>query len=110
MSVITLSSVETALDTLNEKIPDLLSGSLLIGGWCALLYYRTLADKDDPDYPAPISESSERLQSKDLDFTHVWSGDFFDALPDFIVYPKVGAPYLEIGGVRLGFAQAPEVK
>jgi len=106
--VITFSNVEAALDNLSQKTPNLFSRSLLIGGWCALLYYRTLVDKNDPDYPAPIPESSERLQSNDLDFTNVWKGDFFEALPEFIVQPTKGAPYLEVAGVRLGFAQAPE--
>jgi len=106
--VITFSNVEAALDNLNQQTPDLFSKSLIIGGWCALFYYRTLAEKNDPDYPAPIPESKDRLQSNDLDFTNVWKGDFFDALPDFVVHPEVGAPYLEIAGIRLGFAQAPE--
>jgi hypothetical protein len=106
--VITFSNVEAALDNLSRKIPKLLSKSLLIGGWCALIYYRVLAKKKDPHFPAPIPESKDRLQSNDLDFTNVWKGDFFDALPEFIVQPIEGAPYLEIDGVRLGFAQAPE--
>jgi len=106
--VITFRNVEAALDNLNQKAPGLFSQSLLIGGWCALLYYRALAEKNDPEYPAPIPESKERLQSNDLDFTHVWSGDFFEALPEFIMRPAKGSPYLEVAGVRLGFAQAPE--
>ena len=106
--MITFSNVEATLDSLEQKTPELFSKCLLIGGWCALLYYRELAKQNDPDFPAPIPESKDRLQSNDLDFTNVWKGDFFDALPDFIVHPKVGAPYLEIEGVRIGFAQAPE--
>ena len=106
--MITLSTVEAALDTLHARAPHLLAKSLLIGGWCALIYHRSLIDKNDPNYPAPIPESADRLQSRDLDFTNVWNGDFFDALPDFIVHPQVGAPFLEIAGIRLGFAQAPE--
>jgi hypothetical protein len=106
--VITFSNVETALDNLSRKAPDLFSRSLLIGGWCALLYYRLLVRKNDPNFPAPIPESKDRLQSNDLDFTNVWKGDYFDALPEFVVQPAKGAAYLEIAGVRLGFAQAPE--
>jgi len=106
--VVTFSNVEAALDQLNQKTPALLASSLLIGGWCALIYYRALAKAENPDFPAPVPESAERLQSNDLDFTNVWSGDFFDALPDFVVYPPKGSPYLEIKGIRLGFAQAPE--
>jgi hypothetical protein len=106
--VITFSNVEAALDNLNRKTPDLFSRSLLIGGWCALLYYRELKKKNDPEYPAPIPENKDRLQSNDLDFTNVWKGDYFDALPELVVQPTKGAPYLEVAGVRLGFAQAPE--
>ena len=106
--MINLGAVETALDTLNARAPELFSRSLLIGGWCALIYYQSLVDSRDPDHPAPVPESRERLISKDIDFTNVWSEDFFDALPDFVVHPDKGAPYLKIGEIRLGFAQVPE--
>lgn len=103
--MISWSNVETALDTLNHKNPGLFSRSLLIGGWAALLYHRLLALKNNSMFPAPIPDSAARLVSKDLDFTHVWSGDFFDAYPDFVVRPSTGRPYLEVAGVRIGFAQ-----
>ncbi len=103
--MISWSNVETALDTLNDKNAELFSRSLLIGGWAALLYHRLLALKNNPDFPAPIPDSAERLVSTDLDFTHVWSEDFFDAYPDFVVCPPQQRAYLEIAGMRLGFAQ-----
>lgn len=106
--MITLNTVEEALDTLNARAPELFSRSLLIGGWCALIYYQSLIDSCDPDYPAPVPESRDRLISKEIDFTNVWSEDVFEALPDFVVHPQKGAPYLQIGEIRLGFAQAPE--
>ena len=56
-------------------------------------------------FPAPMPENLERLFSKDIDFTHVWSGDFFDAYPQFQVQPAGKPPYLEVHGMRLGFAQ-----
>ena len=91
--MVTFSNVEAALDQLNQKTPALLASSLLIGGWCALIYYRALAKAENPDFPAPVPENAERLQSNDLDFTNVWSGDFFDALPDFVfIHPK--APHI----------------
>ncbi len=103
--MISWSNVETALDTLNHKNPALFSRTLLIGGWAALLYHRLLALKNDSVFPAPIPDSTARLVSKDLDFTHVWSEDFFDAYPDFVVQPSTGRPYLEVAGIRIGFAQ-----
>ncbi len=103
--MISWSNVEIALDTLNDKNPSLLSRSLLIGGWAALLYHRLLSLKNHPAFPPPIPDNIERLVSKDLDFTHVWSEDFFDAYPDFIVRPSTGRPYLEVAGIRIGFAQ-----
>jgi hypothetical protein len=106
--MITFRNVEAVLDSLNEKTPELFSKSLLIGGWCALIYYQALADANDQDYPAPIPESRDRLQSNDVDFTHVWKGDFFEALPEFVVEPPHGPAYLQIAGMRLGFAQVPE--
>ncbi|MCE0482988.1 MAG: hypothetical protein LV479_01975 [Methylacidiphilales bacterium] len=103
--MISWSNVEIALDTLNHKNPALFSRSLLIGGWAALLYHRLLALKNDSLFPAPTPDSAARLVSKDLDFTHVWSEDFFDAYPDFVVRPSTGKPYLEVAGIRIGFAQ-----
>jgi hypothetical protein len=103
--MISWSNVETALDTLNHKNPVLFSRSLLIGGWAALLYHRLLALKNDSAFPAPVPDSSARLVSKDLDFTHVWSEDFFDAYPDFVVQRATGRSYLEVAGIRIGFAQ-----
>ncbi len=103
----TLGGVEAALDTLAQRAPSLFSKALLIGGWAALIYYRDLTEANDSDFPAPIPDSKERLFSKDLDFTNVWSEEFFDALPDFVVNPAKGCCYLEIEGVRLGFSQVP---
>ena len=103
--MISWSNVEGVLDTLNDKNPALFSRSLLIGGWAALLYHRLLGHKGDPEFPAPIPDSTERLLSKDIDFTHVLGEEFFDAYPDFIVRPPTGSPYLEVKGVRIGFAQ-----
>jgi hypothetical protein len=45
--MISWSTIETALDTLNHKNPALFSRSLPIGGWAALLYHRLLAFKKD---------------------------------------------------------------
>ncbi len=103
--MISWSNIETALDTLNHQNPELFSRSLLIGGWAALLYHRLLALKNDPAFPAPIPDSASRLVSKDLDFTHVWGEDFFDAYPDFVVRHATDRPYLEVAGIRIGFAQ-----
>lgn len=73
-----------------------------------MIYYQALKKARNPDFPAPIVKEPERLQSRDADFTHVWKGDYFDALPEFVVQPDGAAAYLEIEGIRLGFAQAPD--
>lgn len=105
--MITFGNVEAVLDTLADRAPLLFSKSLLIGGWAALIYHRALVAAQDLEFPAPIPESKDRLSSRDIDFTNVWSEDFFEALPEFVVHPELEAPYLEIAGVRLGFSQAP---
>jgi hypothetical protein len=63
----TFANVESALDNLGQKAPQLLSKRLLIGGWCALLYYRLLVRRGDTDHPAPVPENKERLQSSEGD-------------------------------------------
>jgi hypothetical protein len=72
------------------------------------LFYRArLRQANDPDFAVPalslIHEQS--WLSKDLDFTGIFSGDALELLPQMVVRDAAGREFLEVEGVRLGFAQ-----
>lgn len=80
---------------------------MLIGGGACLFYRARLAAAGDPDFRvAPLDPETERLWlSKDLDFTGVFSGEAMELVPHLVVCDAAGHEYLEVEGVRLGFAQ-----
>ncbi len=81
--------------------------ALLIGGGACLFYRARLVAANDPDFRvAPLAPETERhWLSKDLDFTGVFSGDAMELVPQFIVRDSAGREFLEVEGIRLGFAQ-----
>ena len=79
----------------------------MIGGGACLFYRARLRQANDPDFSVPslslIHEQS--WLSKDLDFTGIFSGDALELLPQMVVRDAAGREFLEVEGVRLGFAQ-----
>lgn len=65
------------------------------------------ARADDPDFRVPLlsQELEAKWLSKDLDFTGIFSGDAFALLPQLTVRDAGNREYLQVEGVRLGFAQ-----
>lgn len=72
------------------------------------MFYRArLSSAGDSDFRIPATgAATEALWlSKDPDFTGVFSGDAMDLVPQFIARDSSGREFLEVEGVRLGFAQ-----
>lgn len=81
--------------------------ALLIGGAACWFYRHSLLRADDPDFRVPLlsQELEAKWLSKDLDFTGIFSGDAFALLPQLTVRDAGNREYLQVEGVRLGFAQ-----
>lgn len=92
---------------MHREARPFLGRALLIGGGACLFYRARLAAANDRDFRvAHLAPETERLWlSKDLDFTGVFSGDAMELVPQFIVRDASGREFLEVEGVRLGFAQ-----
>lgn len=98
---------KACLVEIDRKAPDILQQGIIIGG-IACWFYRHLLDRaNDPDFRVPqFSAAEEQLWlSKDIDFTNFFAGDARQLLNDHVTTDAHGHVHLEIGGVRIGFAQ-----
>lgn len=95
------------LASLQHESPAFLRQALLIGGAACWFYRHSLLRADDPDFRVPLlsQELEAKWLSKDLDFTGIFSGDAFALLPQLTVRDAGNREYLQVEGVRLGFAQ-----
>jgi hypothetical protein len=95
------------LAALHHESPAFLLRALLIGGGACWFYRHSLRRADDPDFRVPSlpPELEAIWLSKDLDFTGIFSGDAFALLPQLAVRDEQQREYLQVEGVRLGFAQ-----
>lgn len=101
------AALKGSLAKLHREARAFLGGAVLIGGGACLFYRARLAAANDPDFRvASLAPETEQLWlSKDLDFTGVFSDDAMQMVPQFIVRDAAGREFLEVEGVRLGFAQ-----
>lgn len=95
------------LAALQHESPAFLRRALLIGGGACWFYRHSLRRADDPDFRVPslAPELEARWLSKDLDFTGIFSGDAFALLPQLAVRDAQQREFLQVEGVRIGFAQ-----
>lgn len=95
------------LAALHHESPAFLRRALLIGGGACWFYRHSLRRADDPDFRVPsLAPELEAIWlSKDLDFTGIFSGDAFALLPQLAVRDEQQREFLQVEGVRLGFAQ-----
>ena len=95
------------LAALQHESPAFLRRALLIGGGACWFYRHSLRRADDPDFRVPslAPELEARWLSKDLDFTGIFSGDAFALLPQLAVRDEQQREFLQVEGIRLGFAQ-----
>lgn len=95
------------LAALQHESPAFLRRALLIGGGACWFYRHSLRRAGDPDFRVPslAPELEARWLSKDLDFTGIFSGDAFALLPQLAVRDEQRREFLQVEGVRLGFAQ-----
>jgi hypothetical protein len=100
-------ALKRCLARLHREARPFLGRALLIGGGACLFYRARLAAAGDPDFTVPtLAPEAEQLWlSKDLDFTGVFSGDALELIPQFVTRDSAGREFLEVEGVRLGFAQ-----
>jgi hypothetical protein len=100
-------AIQRCLWRLHRDARPFLGRSLLIGGGACLFYRATLRQADDPDFQIPLlaPETEQLWLSKDLDFTGIFSGDAVELLPHLIARDPDGREFIEVEGVRLGFAQ-----
>lgn len=100
-------TLKRSLARLHHEARSFLGRAVLIGGGACLFYRARLAAANDPDFRvAPLAPETEQLWlSKDLDFTGVFAGDAMELVPQFIVRDAAGREFLEVEGVRIGFAQ-----
>ncbi len=100
-------ALQRCLWRLHRDARPFLRRALLIGGGACLFYRARLRQADDPDFRVPsLSAENERLWlSKDLDFTGIFSGDAAELLPQMLVRGVDGREFIQVEGVRLGFAQ-----
>lgn len=100
-------ALQRCLARLHRDAQPFLRRALLIGGGACLFYRARLRQAGDPDFRVPaLSPLHEGLWlSKDLDFTGLFSGDAAALLPGLTVRDAAGREYIEVEGVRLGFAQ-----
>lgn len=100
-------ALQRCLWRLHRDARPFLRRALLIGGGACLFYRASLRQANDPDFRIPpLSPVNERLWlSKDLDFTGIFSGDAVELLPQMLVRGNDGREFIEVEGVRLGFAQ-----
>ena len=101
------NGVKACLGTLFAKSPEFLSRSVVIGGGACWFYRTQLRRANDPDFREPtLTEAQERLWlSKDIDFTGIFRGDAAEMLAPFVTRDQRKNSYLEVNGIRLGFAQ-----
>lgn len=92
---------------IDQTSRDFLSRALLIGGAATWFYRQQLVKADDPDFNLQASRPTDedKWVSRDIDFTGVLSEDAFLLLPGTVEKDKNGKKYIEVEGVRLGFAQ-----
>ncbi|MFM8471816.1 MAG: hypothetical protein ACKODH_17950 [Limisphaerales bacterium] len=95
------------LAALQQESPAFLRRALLIGGAACWFYRHSLSRANDPDFHVPLlaPELEARWLSKDLDFTGIFSGDAFALLPQLTVRDAQRREFLQVEGVRIGFAQ-----
>jgi hypothetical protein len=101
------SEIKECLGALHRVSPEFLSKALLIGGAACWFYKVQLQNARDPDFSE--TEESTAVQnswlSKDIDFTGIFRGDALEMLPSLVARDDAGNRYLQVNGVRLGFAQ-----
>lgn len=95
------------LAALQHESPAFLRRALLIGGGACWFYRHALRRAEDADFRVPILgvEQESKWLSKDSDFTAIFSGDAFALLPQLTVRNAQQQEFLQVEGVRLGFAQ-----
>lgn len=98
--------IKRCLAEIDKNSREFLQRALLIGGAAAWFYRLQLRRANDPDFKADVSSSGNDAQwlSRDIDFTGIFSQDVFGMLPH-LVKEHEGRKYVEVEGVRLGFAQ-----
>lgn len=98
--------VKHCLAEIDKASRDFLRQALLIGGAACWFYRHQLKKAGDPDFKvAQLTPEKESLWlSRDLDFTGIFSQDALLLLPHLVAEHE-GRKYIEVAGVRVGFAQ-----
>ncbi|MGZ8901101.1 MAG: hypothetical protein ACXW3Z_13490, partial [Limisphaerales bacterium] len=99
--------VKRCIAALSLESPAFLTQSVLIGGGACWFYRMQLRKANDADFQEPAaSQAFENLWlSKDIDFTGIFRGDAYEMLPHLVVTDQSGNSYLQVNGIRIGFAQ-----
>jgi len=98
--------VKRCLAILHLESRVFLSRSLLIGGAACWFYKVQLQKAHHPTFQTDETQSTHDLWlSKDVDFTGIFRGDAFELLPRLIATDPKGNRFLNVAGIRLGFAQ-----
>ena len=99
--------VKACIAALSQLSPSFLTQSVLIGGGACWCYRIQLRNAKDPDFreQGEAEEAQDLWLSKDIDFTGIFRGDAFEMLPRQVVTDSSGNSYLQVAGVRIGFAQ-----
>jgi hypothetical protein len=98
--------IKRCLALIDKTSKDFLRQALLIGGAACWFYRHQLFKANDPDFKlrSTASQEENRWLSRDIDFTGVFSQDALLILPHF-VREHEGKRFIEVDGVRFGFAQ-----
>jgi hypothetical protein len=105
--IVNWNLIQKCLLVLHTEAKAFLSQAILIGGAACWFYRIQLEQARDPDFHvAPFSPGNEsHWLSKDIDFTGIFSQDAFALLPGHVTENGQGHRYLQVAGVRIGFAQ-----
>lgn len=99
--------IKRCLVEIDKNSREFLQRALLIGGAACWFYRIQLKRANDPDFNVNFSspENESQWLSRDIDFTGILSEVALSLLPHNIAEHE-GRRYIEVEGVRLGFAQA----
>jgi len=98
--------IKRCLAEIDKNSREFLQRALLIGGAACWFYRIQLKRASDPDFKANVlsPENESQWLSRDIDFTGILSEEALSLLPHNIAEHE-GRRYIEVDGVRLGFAQ-----
>ena len=100
-------AVKACIAALSHEAPTFLSRCVLIGGGACWFYRVQLRKAADPEFKEPPESQALRdlWLSKDIDFTGIFRADAYEMLPHLVATDSAGNAFLQVHGVRIGFAQ-----